>query len=125
MSDRFGDSTITKIIKHRNNLNLFRFNKSFKKHTKISLGQFEEAWQKAQTEIGKLAKEIRKTDAPSKTLQSNFRKAKNTASLAKTEFLATKDATRQMGTALRNAGIDTKNLSSAQSKLGKNLASLQ
>ncbi|MEE8340708.1 MAG: hypothetical protein V3R52_01275, partial [Candidatus Neomarinimicrobiota bacterium] len=46
MSDRFGDSTITKIIQHRNNLNLFRFNKSFKKHTKISLGQFEEAWRR-------------------------------------------------------------------------------
>ena len=80
---------------------------------------------KAQAEVGKLAQEIRKTDAPSKTLQNNFRKAKNSARLAKNEFLTTKDATRQMGSALRKAGLDTKNLSSAQVKLGKNLATLR
>ena len=96
----------------------------FKKSRTATI-QANQAWKKAQAEVGKLAREIRKTDAPSKTLQNNFRKAKNVARLAKTEFLQTKDATRQMGQALRQAGIDTKNLSSAQTKLGKNLATLR
>lgn len=96
----------------------------FKKSRSATV-QANQAWRKAQAEVGKLAREIRKTDAPSKTLQNNFRKAKNAARLAKTEFLQTKDATRQMGDALRKAGIDTKNLSSAQTKLGKNLATLR
>ncbi len=46
MSDRFGDSTITKIINDRNKLNLYRFDKSFKKHTGVSLDQFEEDWRR-------------------------------------------------------------------------------
>lgn len=96
----------------------------FKKSRSATI-QANQAWKKAQAEVGKLAQEIRKTDAPSKTLQNNFRKAKNSARLAKNEFLATKDATRQMGSALRKAGLDTKNLSSAQVKLGKNLATLR
>jgi len=46
MSDRFGDSTITKIINNRTKLNLCKFDKAFKKHTGISLGQFEEDWRR-------------------------------------------------------------------------------
>ncbi len=46
ISDRFGDSTITKIINDRNKLNLYRFDKAFKKHTGISLEQFEENWRR-------------------------------------------------------------------------------
>ena len=46
LSDRFSDSTISKIINDRNKIKLFRFNKSFKKHTGISVGQFEEDWRR-------------------------------------------------------------------------------
>lgn len=46
LSDRFGDSTITKIINDRNKIKLYRFNKSFKEHTGISLKQFEEDWRR-------------------------------------------------------------------------------
>jgi Tol biopolymer transport system component len=46
LSDKFGDSTITKIINDRNKIKLFRFGKSFKKYTGISLDQFEEDWRR-------------------------------------------------------------------------------
>ena len=46
ISDRFGDSTITNVINDRNKIKLFRFDKSFKKHTGISLKQFEEDWRR-------------------------------------------------------------------------------
>jgi Tol biopolymer transport system component len=44
LADRFGDSTITKILNHRNKFGLLNFGNSFKKHTGISLKQFNEDW---------------------------------------------------------------------------------
>jgi len=46
LSDKFGDSTITKIINDRSKIKLLRFDKSFKKHTGTSLDQFEEDWRR-------------------------------------------------------------------------------
>ena len=45
-SDRFGDSTIVKTLSERNNFGLFRFKDSFKKHTGISVSQFNEDWRR-------------------------------------------------------------------------------
>ena len=44
LADRFGDSTITKILNHRNKFGLLNFEDSFKKHTGIKLKQFNEDW---------------------------------------------------------------------------------
>ena len=44
LADRFGDSTITKILKHRNKFGLLNFEDSFKKYTGIKLKQFNEDW---------------------------------------------------------------------------------
>lgn len=46
MSDKFGDSTITKIINDRNKIKLLRFDRSFKKHTGTFLKQFDEDWRR-------------------------------------------------------------------------------
>tara|TARA_B100000131_G_scaffold118361_1_gene115396 strand:- start:2237 stop:5182 length:2946 start_codon:yes stop_codon:yes gene_type:complete len=46
LADRFGDSTITKILNHRNKLQFLNFKKSFKKHTGISVKQFNEDWRR-------------------------------------------------------------------------------
>jgi len=46
LSDKFGDSTISKIINDRSKIELFQFDKAFKKHTGVSLGQFEENWRR-------------------------------------------------------------------------------
>ena len=45
-ADRFGDSTIIKILNERNNIQLLDFKKSFKKHSGLSLKQFDEDWRR-------------------------------------------------------------------------------
>ena len=46
LADRFGDSTITKILNYRNKAGLLFFGNSFKKHTGIKLKQFNEDWRR-------------------------------------------------------------------------------
>ncbi len=46
LADRFGDSTITKILSHRNKAGFLYFESSFKKHTGIKLKQFNEDWRR-------------------------------------------------------------------------------
>ena len=46
LADRFGDSTITKILNHRNKAGFLYFESSFKKHTGIKLKQFNEDWRR-------------------------------------------------------------------------------
>ena len=44
LADRFGDSTIIKILNHRDELRLLNFKDAFKKHTGIKLKRFNEDW---------------------------------------------------------------------------------
>jgi len=46
LADRFGDSTIVKILNNRNKAGLLFFGNSFKKHTGIKLKQFNEDWRR-------------------------------------------------------------------------------
>tara|TARA_B100002051_G_C16737023_1_gene641845 strand:- start:96 stop:3029 length:2934 start_codon:yes stop_codon:yes gene_type:complete len=46
LADRFGDTTITKILKYRNNAKYLDFKEAFKKHTGISVKQFNEDWRR-------------------------------------------------------------------------------
>jgi len=46
LAERFGDSTIVKILNERNKLGLLDFKESFKKHTGIKLKQFNEDWRR-------------------------------------------------------------------------------
>ena len=46
LADRFGDSTIVKIIHYRTNLKTADFKKAFKKFTGISVSQFNEDWRR-------------------------------------------------------------------------------
>ena len=46
LADRFGDSTISKILNHRNKFKFLDFKESFKKHTGITLKQFNEDWRR-------------------------------------------------------------------------------
>jgi hypothetical protein len=46
LADRFGDSTIVKILSDRNKSKLLDFKKSFKKHTGVKLKQFNEDWRR-------------------------------------------------------------------------------
>ena len=45
-AERFGDSTISKILNHRNKLGFLYFESAFKKYTGIKLKQFNEDWRR-------------------------------------------------------------------------------
>lgn len=44
LADKYGDTTITKILNHRNKLGLLNFEDSFKKFVGVNLKQFNEDW---------------------------------------------------------------------------------
>ena len=46
LADRFGDSTIAKILNHRNQYKLLDFKESFKKNTGITVKHFNEDWRR-------------------------------------------------------------------------------
>jgi hypothetical protein len=45
-ADRFGDEKLVKILNHRDTLKLYNFSQGFKKHTGITVKQFEEEWRR-------------------------------------------------------------------------------
>ena len=83
------------------------------------------AYQEAKQKLNLLNAEISKTDKPSKELQNNFRKAETAAQRAKTAFMESAQATREMGKALSATGVDFKNLNQQQQVLGKTLETLK
>ncbi len=83
------------------------------------------AYQEAKQKLNLLSAEISKADKPSKELQNNFRKAETAAQRAKTAFMESAQATREMGKALSAAGVDFKNLNQQQQILGKTLETLK
>ncbi len=83
------------------------------------------SYQEAKQKLNLLSAEISKTDKPSKDLQNNFRKAEVAAQKAKTAFMESAQATREMGKALSAAGVDFKNLNQQQASLGKTLETLK
>ena len=46
LSDRYGDSTLVKIVEYRNSLKLFNFNQAFEKATGFTVKQFNEDWRR-------------------------------------------------------------------------------
>lgn len=87
--------------------------KAFKALSRDTLDARRE-WKTAEAEVAKLAQTIRATDAPSKTLQANFRNAKKEAALAKSTYKQNSTALSQMSVTLKTAGVDTKNLTAEQ-----------
>lgn len=83
------------------------------------------AYLDARQKLNLLSVEISKTDKPSKELQNNFRKAEAAAGKAKTAFMESAQATREMGKALSAAGVDFKNLNQQQAALGNTLETLK
>jgi len=83
------------------------------------------AYKDAKQKLDLLGKEIAATDSPSKKLQNNFRKSERAANKAKKSFIESATATREMGKALRSAGVDFRNLNQQQASLGKTLGTLK
>lgn len=82
-------------------------------------------WQNAQSEVARLANEISKAEKPSKALNASFRNAKKDAALAKSAYTQNRTALSDMSASLKKAGIDTKNLTAEQTRLGKALDTLR
>lgn len=83
------------------------------------------AYQEAKQKLNLLSAEISKTDKPSKELQNNFRKSQAAAQKAKTAFMESATATREMGKALSAAGVDFKNLNQQQASFAKTIETLK
>lgn len=85
----------------------------------------KQEWNAAEAEVKRLAKEIKNTEKPSKELNNSFRNAKKEAAVAKSAYEQNKTALKEMSTSLKAAGVDTKNLTSEQNRLGKALEVLR
>ena len=91
------------------------------KELRQSTLQARQQWTSAEAEVKRLAKEIKNTEKPSKELNNSFRNAKKEAAIAKSAYQQNKAALKEMSTSLKAAGVDTKNLTSEQNRLGKAL----
>jgi TP901 family phage tail tape measure protein len=83
------------------------------------------AYKEARQKLSLLGREIAATNNPSKQLQNNFRKSQIAANRAKKAFMESATATREMGKALRSAGVDFRNLNQQQASLGRTLGTLK
>lgn len=79
----------------------------------------KQEWTAAEAEVKRLAKEIKNTEKPSKELNNSFRNAKKEAAIAKSAYEQNKAALKEMSTSLKAAGVDTKNLTQEQNRLGQ------
>lgn len=83
------------------------------------------AYREAQQKLNSLKREVTASISPSKQLQNNFRKSQIAANRAKKAFMESATATREMGKALRSAGVDFRNLNQQQASLGRTLGALK
>ena len=97
---------------------------SFKKLRTDTVSTYQQ-WKTAEVEVKKLANAIKQTDTPSKQLTNSFRNAKKEAALAKTAYQQNRTSLSELSTTLKQAGVDTKQLTKEQSALGKALDTLR
>ena len=97
---------------------------SFKKLRTDTVSTYQQ-WRTAEAEVKKLATAIKQTDNPSKQLTNSFRNAKKEAALAKTAYQQNRISLSELSTTLKQAGVDTKQLTKEQSALGKALDTLR
>ena len=77
----------------------------------------KEAWKQAEAEVARLAKAMRETDGPSKSLQNSFQKARENASSLKGAFLEQQKELHGLKASLRGLGIDVGRLGEAERRL--------
>lgn len=81
------------------------------------------AWKTAEAEVRRLALAIKATDEPSEALATAFGRAQGSAKLAKDEFIRQSQAATTLGAQLREAGIGSGDLNTAQVALAQRLQS--
>ena len=80
------------------------------------------AWQQAQAEVARLAREMRGTEAPSKALAGSFAAAKREAASAKQAFTQQQSALETLRRELKAAGSSVNELGAQQAKLRAHIA---
>jgi len=88
---------------------------------KEDTAQAETAWRDATTEVGKLAKELKATENPTKAQVREFDRAKKSAAGLKTEYEKNRDKLGKLRKTLKDAGVSTTSLAADQAKLEKSL----
>ena len=79
------------------------------------------AWNSAEKEVARLARQISETEKPSKQLNAEFRNAKKEALLAKTAYNQNRVSLYELSNTLKQTGIDTKKLTTEQNRLSQAL----
>jgi TP901 family phage tail tape measure protein len=82
----------------------------------------EKELRNAQEEVANLAKELKATDKPSASLQSNFDKSRKKARQLKDRLLDQRTATAKLSRGMGKAGISTRNLAADNAALERRLA---
>jgi len=82
-------------------------------------------WKNAEAQVKRLAQEMRGTESPSKKMRAEFRNAKKEAALAKDAYTQNSNSLRKMSASLKQAGVDTKQLNTEQTRLGQALKTLK
>jgi len=80
------------------------------------------ALKRAQDEVARLAVQMRSTASPTRAQVKAFEEARRSAAALKTKYDSLKESAQRQRTALREAGIDTRNLSGAERKLRNDIA---
>lgn len=80
------------------------------------------AMKKAQEDVARLAAEMRSTASPTRAQVKAFEEARRSAAALKTKYDGLKESAHRQRTALRDAGIDTRNLSGAERSLRNDIA---
>lgn len=80
------------------------------------------ALKKAQEDAARLAAEMRSTASPTRAQVKAFEEARRSAAALKTKYDSLKESAHRQRTALRDAGIDTRNLSGAERSLRNDIA---
>jgi len=88
---------------------------------KKSIGATAAAMQAAQAKTTALAKEIKATNHPSKTLIRDFEQAKRKSAQLKASFGDQSAKLQKLRSGLRSAGIETRKLGQAEKMLGRNM----
>ncbi|MGP3592665.1 phage tail tape measure protein [Vagococcus sp. WN89Y] len=90
--------------------------------TSGQLGVTGTALKRAQEEVARLAVQMRSTASPTRAQIKAFEEARRSAAALKTKYDSLKESAQRQRTALREAGIDTRNLSGAERRLRNDIA---
>lgn len=88
---------------------------------KKSVSATESEMQAAQKRVATLAREIKGVENPTKAMIRDFDKAKRSAAMLKDKHVRQKEELHRLRGELGRAGIDTRNLSAANIRLGKSI----